>query len=270
MRTLSLGGVRFSLQGDARWSMDPEDAELSLPADAQPVVAHVQLQIDADPALSPHGDRGIGWQIEGARVRVRSRGVRAELQRRADGNYIGQARVSTGSSTLSALLNATACALIDAAGGLILHAVALTDGQHTTALIGPPDAGKTTAANLCAGMRWVARDRLSVAPLQGQALCWALAGGEPLAIPQHAGGGLALTSIVRVERTAGGQPGAAQVQRVDAATAALLLRESIHAPEGADEGILVERALWLAGVATVARLRSPLDAPLPVDILLRP
>jgi hypothetical protein len=250
--------------------MEPEDVELSLPADVHPVVARAQLEIAPDPSLAARGDRGIAWQLQGEQVEVRSRGVRVALSRQADGSYVGRARLSTDLQTLSALLNATACALIDAAGGLILHAVAVTDGARIAALIGPPDAGKTTAANLCAGLRWLSRDRLVVAPHEGRALCWALAGGEDLSIPQHLGGGLPLTRLLRVERVRDEADATTRVQPVDAPTAALLLRESIHAPEDADEGVLLERALWLCGAVPVARLRSALDEPLPVDTLLQP
>jgi hypothetical protein len=258
MSELVLGGIRFALYDDQPWALDAEDAELSLPADSAPVLAQAFLTLTPDAALQGNEDAAIDWRRDGTFVHVRSRGTRVTLEERQAGVFVGEARLSTGLSTTSALLNAVACALAYERGGLVLHAVALASGSELIAVIGPPNAGKTTAANLCTGLRWYARDRLVVAEVAGRIFAWPLAGGEDISLPQHAGGPLQLSSLVRIVR----DPGDTRVENINAGEAVLLVRESTHAPAAMDEGLLLDRALWLSTRLPVRRLRSRLDAPL--------
>jgi len=263
MKELMLGGVRFCLHHHDDWVLDAEDAELAWPADTAPVATQASLTLIADASLKDSEDAAIAWHRTEGRLSVRSRGMRAVLVEQSAGAFEGEARLSTALTTTSSLLNALACALIYARGGLVLHAVGLVERSELTAVIGPPDAGKTTAANLCTGSCWYARDRLVVAEVAGRIFAWPLAGGEDIHLPHYTGLPLRLSELVRVSRDAGDT----RIEDVSVEEAALLIRESTHAPADVDEGHLLDRSLWLASHLPVRRLHSRLDAPLSLRFL---
>lgn len=259
---LLFGGVRFELSGGARLTMGEEDAALAWAAEAAETAeafAQARIEVEASTTDAATTDPGIGWSRSVAGITLRSRGLSAELQRVAPGEYGGTAQLSAAHRTWTTLLNATACALAYAEGGLVLHAAALTDGADAVALIGPPGAGKTRACKLAEGMRWYALDRLVVVAHAGRTGAWPLAGGEEVPLPQHRGDPLPLRALAHVEESRG----ATALRPASQGEAVLLLRESIHAPEqGEDEGELLARAHSLARVLPIARLQTSFDGPL--------
>ncbi len=256
---LLFGGVRFELSGGADLAMDAEDADLAWPSETAAAFAQAHIEVEASAPDAATTDPGIAWSRSDAGITLRSRGLRAQLQRIAPGEYRGWAQLSATHRTRTTLLNAVACALAYAEGGLVLHAAALTDGADAIALIGPPGAGKTRACRLAEGMRWYALDRLVVVAHDSRTGVWPLAGGEAVPLSQHAGNPVPLRALAHVEESRG----AAALRPASEGEAVLLLRESIHAPEqGEDEGELLARAHSLARALPIARLQTSFDGPL--------
>ncbi|MDH5674439.1 MAG: hypothetical protein OEZ06_20095 [Myxococcales bacterium] len=264
MEPFVFGGVRFELRDAIGLELDAEDARYCFAADA-PSLATLELDLErerenASEGESPeHRDAGITWQRGPERIDLRSRGLAAELKCSGEGRYLGRARVDAGQRTLTTVMNAAACALSYASGGLILHAAAITDGQRAVALIGPSGAGKTTALRQSGAARFYALDRISVARRGGRVWAWPLAGGEEVDRQQYREGVLELATLVRVGRAQ--QP---RVERATGPAAMLLIRESTHAPqqrglEGEDEANLLERAFELSTAMPVYRLWAPLE-----------
>ena len=257
-RAFVFGGVAFDVypSPEVGWELGDEHRLFRSPFDTDPVFARLHCVIAAAPELADEFSRAIDWSWQGDVALVRTAAARAELRDLGGGAFVTTALVAPGDRGCSNLVTAVTGALADRVGGLVLHASGIEVDGGAVLFIGPSGAGKTTAANHCAGARWFARDRAIVYPTERGWYTTAMCGGDPVELERSSRSALPLRAILRVRR---GED-VAVFRDLGLAEALGVLRESAQSvvSDAAAEGELLDRASRVHGESRVGELRSVL------------
>ncbi len=259
-RRFGFGGVAFelSLAPGLRWRLTDELRAFSGADDEGPHAGVVRACVRAAPrARGPVTDRTIGWRWTGDDCEVSASALSARLRHVQAKRYAATALVPMDAWGTHSLLNGLSAAVVDRAGGLLVHAATVTLDGQALLFIGHTGAGKTTAANLCAGARWLGHDRAVLYPHRGAWFVSGLPGGEACALPRDARRVRPLGGIFAIAH--GSRP---ELEDLSVARAAAVLRQSVQAPAGAAEVELLGRVAALAASGRVRRLHTALGAPL--------
>lgn len=270
--TLAYAGVGFRLRFRAG------EGELCLPGVYRdyvkgygevPCVAQVVCQLDWDSKLGPAAGpldylrwrRGGGesaWQVANNRLR-------AVVRRVAPQRYEARVSVAHGVEACAALVRQIAALLVEAEGGLNLHAAALDLDGVAVIFTGPSGAGKSTACELAPSARCLAYDQLTVYPVEAGFRAWALPWGNPTRLARSSACELPVAAVLRVVRGASrptvtlAEPGAGLFVVRDAATVS---DDTLEA-----EQQRLEASLTLCSRVPVGHIHTVLGHP--VDGLLR-
>jgi len=260
------GGVAFevSTAPALRWALIEDHARFGAPFDEGPVAASVRVAASSVTAF-PRAPRDVRYTWRGGHARVETHGVRADLRELGPGSFACSALVGAQRGDCGSLCTALAGALVDRVGGLVLHASAIELEGGAVLFVGPSGAGKTTAANHCAGARAFAKDRAAVYRTEAGWFTAPMAGGDEIELPGAERRVLPLHAILRVER---GEDAVA-VEGCDPLAAVRVLRESaqLGARDVDSEGALLERLLTIAAQAPVGIVRTRLGAPVVPSLL---
>jgi hypothetical protein len=261
----AFGGVAFEVLADkgVEWALREGYERHVVPADSTPVVADVICSVSVDRLITQageHSTRGFCFREVDGRRGVFSRELRAELSRVAPSRYAATARIIAGGDGLSALLLGLASAIVQAEGGLNVHAAAVELAGQALLFLGPSGAGKSTAASLCAGANVFAYDRVSVVCRAGRLFALSLPGGSAIEGTPSDHHCLPVAALLRVRRGLQ-QP---SLQRLDGAAALFAVRESI---EVSDTSTLAEEqrlgvATQVCESAPIYEIRTVLGHPL--------
>lgn len=280
----AIGAVAFEILSDTPLCFEPAVERYRLHPDAHPVVADVICSVAVDPrsfaGVSPSGEVRVE-RVEDAdpngRSELRLRAPRAQcsLNRVAQQRYACSARIADEPSALTSLLYMVSEAIVQAEGGIVMHAAGVELDGRAVLYVGPSCAGKSTAATLTAGAAMFAYDHVAiVAPADRSAdtLAYGLPGGTPARMSQSAHAVLPLAGIFRIfqarEAVAeAGREAAYEVayetayeprgELLSGAKALFLLRESV---ECADVSIKGEQARLHAAAAIAASTRVRVGA----------
>jgi hypothetical protein len=249
-----MGAVELSLDAPEAWALGEEHRRFLSPGVAPLLRVHARAREVG--RLPPVPDpRAVIATRRGDAGTVATRDVRARWRRVAPGRYEAEAEVADPRFGPSHLMTALVAATTEAEGGLVLHAVALVADARPVLLLGPTDAGKTTAAEACRTARWIARDRVAVLPGADGWVLWGMPGGDPLSTPQAPPGLHRVGRALRVRRAAG----ATRVVPLSPAAAVARVRECVQAVAGGD---LLASVADLCQHASVAQLTGDLVGPL--------
>lgn len=248
MGTWAIGGVGFTVDGFEEEDLSEEHRRFVAPVD------RALLRVRVAPGPGERSESRDPRRIEGGEGWVRTVDAHARWRRTGAAAFEADATLAPPHG-LSHLTTALTASLVEAEGGLVLHAAAVIVDGRAALLIGPSGAGKTSAANLCEGCRWLARDRVAV--LDDRA--WAMPGGDEIALPQAPNVPTPVGAILRVRRA--DQP--AEVRRLDPVRALFALRESTQA---IGDGASLDAPLALAERLGVHELRGRLEGSL-TDLL---
>jgi hypothetical protein len=262
------GGVAFECSASFPFLLDEEHGELAGAFEDGPVVAAVHCAIERSSSgrRFPDRPRHIAARRLGPdTLEVESATSHTLLRRLDHGRYVAMARVAEHRSASGALLTSVSGALVEAEGGLVLHATAVELEGAAHVFIGPSGAGKTTAARLVAGAQWFARDRAAVFPLGGRWWVARHAGGSPVGLAPSSATVLPLAGIYRVVHGRV-RP---SLEEPSAPRAMALLRESVQGGITGHEEARLDTISDLVGDGRVHVLRTVLgrglrDALLPV------
>jgi hypothetical protein len=184
--------------------------------------------------------------------------------------YACAARIADGSGALTSLLNMVVAAIVQAEGGVVLHAAGIELDGRAVLFLGPSGAGKSTAATLTHGATMFAHDHVAVVvkPVAGErehaveregavesALAWAygLPGGSPARMAQTSHAVLPLAGVFRVFQPAPhAQDTSSRITRGElfgGARALFIVREAV---ESADVSLEGEQARLNAAAAIAA------------------
>lgn len=205
--------------------------------------------------LSVRWNRDSGW--------VRGRGIKARVRSLGANRFAASATWGPHALSEDPLVDALAPLLVERCGGLVLHAATSEIDGEAVAFVGPSGAGKSTAVAL-ANRPVFSRDKLIVVRPPGRDgwWCWPLAQGSgPDGVPASTHSALPLAAVVRVSASS---DGTVRCDRVGAADAIFLLREStvpLEETADAEHGRLEVIAALAAGVP-VRRLHTVLGAPI--------
>jgi hypothetical protein len=239
-RQFVFGGVAFEVLADKtlRWELPAGYERHVVDQGSTPVIADVICSVSVERGL-PTLANPIGplpcFRDDHERTLIFSSEVRAELSRVAPSRYAAAARVTAGAQGLSAMLLGIASAIVKAEGGLSLRAVAVVlGGRSVVVFLGPAGAGKTAAANLCAGAQVFARERVNLIQQAGQLVALSLPGSAAITLPDANPLCLPVAALLRV-RQGGPEPLLVRLDPADqiAAVSESLERSDVSA--GAEE-----------------------------------
>jgi hypothetical protein len=261
----AFGGIAFELLADkgVQWELRDGYERHVVAADSTPLVADVICSVSIDRLITQADEpstRGFCFRDIDGRRSVTSRELRAELSRVAPSRYAATARIIAGADGLSALLLGLASAIVQAEGGLNVHAAAVELDGQALLFLGPSGAGKSTAAGLCTGAKVFAYDRVAVVCRAGRLFALSLPGGnaiEGAPSDQHC---LPVAALLRVRRGLQ-QP---SLRRLGGAAALFAVRESIEISDTSTQA--EEKRLGVAAQlcesAPVYEIRTVLGHPL--------
>ena len=222
---VAFAGVDFSLHlpRDFRFELPPDYVDYLVAGDEAPVCAHVECYVELDANLGAH--RGalsdVTWRREPGRLLLDNARVQAVLENTGPGRYRAKVLLAdtrgcehqlamAANDTRAALpepqagpallLRFIAAALIEAEGGLNLHAAAVDMGGIAIAFCGPSGAGKSTACDLCPNARGLAYDQLVVYSVAETTFAWALPWGNSSKLARGNACVLPLGALLRVTR----------------------------------------------------------------------
>jgi hypothetical protein len=263
-----LGGVAFEMcpAPGISWTLGDEHRMFAGAYSISPVAGEVHAVVSPAPELRENIGREIRWQWDGDVAHLETGRVRAELRRLGRGRYAATALVVPDAFGCSSLVTALTAAIVKREGGLVLHAAGVELDGRAVLFIGPSGAGKTTAANHCQGLRWIARDRAAIYPTPLGWYAAGMAGGDVIELPPASARVLPLGAIYRIGRGVE-TVAAVPLQGVDAIRA---LRESVQsiAASPIEESARLDAIVRVSDACTVGRLETCLGAPL-VDTLRR-
>lgn len=216
------GGVRFVLASDVRLA----EAYHPFCADSGLSFAECLVEVVEDEASfdlkSPAREIHFTW-TEG-RAAIHSHLLRGSIVEERPGHYRAAIQIRS-IRDFGPLCTSIASALHVRHGGLILHATAISVESKAFLFIGPSGAGKTTAANLCKGAKWLARDRAAVFFHNNRPFVAAMAGGDEVALEFAGAQPCEVSAIFRVLHA-----DVCAVSPVDTIRAIRILRESAQLP----------------------------------------
>lgn len=261
LRLLSFGGVEIELltAPDFRLVLPESHADLVSRPEGPPPVARVACNVTVDASLSD--DPGESREIVLSAGRLRTKGVRARLRRLGRGGWVAAARVAPGAQSMGRLLDGLSAAILEQAGGLLMHAAGVELDGLAYLFIGPSGAGKTTAAGQVFGARSFCVDRVAVALSNDETRAFVLPGGtDPIdGAPKSPRRSLPLGGVLRVV-----QAQALDVRAIAPHEALMMVRESVFSADRdrTAEHLRLDAIERLIGRVPVARLKTPLGAPL--------
>ena len=266
----AFAGVAFELVGDGLLDFQPPAAygEYLAETGSLPVAASVCCELVTDPGLGQclSSLRSVSWShLPDGGCRITGGYMVAELALVAPGRYSGVVRVAKDPYGAAACLRFVAAALVEARGGLNLHAAAIDLDGQAIAFTGPSGAGKSTACDLAPAARCLAYDQLAVYPSGDGYFGWALPWGKSSRLARTPACALPMRAVLRVGR-GDARP---QIRLADAAHALFVLREAATVSES---GIDAEQrrlgaALALAEQVAVGHIDTVLGHD--IDGLLR-
>lgn len=263
-------GVDFILEGEGLHAFAPPAVygEYLMPEGSAPMAAQVRCQLVPDHSLGqPMGGLNqLSWTFDaGGHCSLRGSYMRADLARSGPQRYHGQARFAPDAWGAAAVLRYIAAALVEAQGGLNLHAAAVDLDGYAVAFTGPSGAGKSTACDLAPSARCLAYDQLAVYRSGGQVYAWALPWGKSSRLPRSSACVRPLRAVLRVVRGTE----RSVIRPAGAASALFVLREATTVTDG---GLEAERrrldaAFALMECVAVGHIETVLGCP--IDALLR-
>jgi len=260
------GGVAFevSTAPALRWELSGDHRRFGAPFDEGPVAASVRVAATSMSALG-HTPREVIYAWADGAARVRTNGLQVDVRELAPRSFAASALVGQQLGDCGSLCTALAGALVDRVGGLVLHASGIELAGGAVLFVGPSGAGKTTAANHCAGAQAFARDRAAVYPTAAGWFTAPMAGGDEIELPDSGRRVLPLHAILRVERA--GAVG--RIDGCDPVGAVRVLRESaqLGARDRDEEGALLDRLLAIATQTQVGIVHTRLGEPLVPTLL---
>ena len=262
-RRLCYGGIRFELLGEL-----PPDGRAAehIHAASGIGVADVYCSVFRDPSLARNPfARQLAAEPFQDGVRVDTSCTRASVLCTGTNRFAATVRI--GSDDLDDLLTPVVAAVAELGRGLVLHAASVELDGQVYAYVGPSGAGKTTAVGLTEDAGWYSRDRLVLHPHRGEWWAWPLAGGSDVPdLPRSLEHALPLAAVLRVRHGR-----AVETKKSSAATAALLVRESMMAPHKPGAGgrltSALDRALQLTHDVFVGEIHTVLGESIPSALL---
>lgn len=263
--SIDYGAIRFRIRSrSASLELPPGDEEFLRSCDAAettPPMMTCDVVLEAASAgedLPPVSERLPRWTFEESGGTLEFAFCRAMLRTTAEGGV--QVRASTDGTpfTTSSLLSALTAAMVQRAGGLVLHATGIELDGKGILFVGPSGAGKTTAADLCHGARWIARDRAVVLPTSQGVRVWGLVGGTPGTLERSERHHVPLSAVLRVHQ---GREDPT-LDWCDSVRAAFLLRESTFSGLGVPEPSCWSAIDRLREAARVGEVFTVLGRPL--------
>lgn len=250
-----MGGVAFEVafEGDALALGEEHLRFVSPPELARPLVV-----VKVDASVRSAGPREDPRRIDAGPDWVRTADAHVRWRREGHGRYAAEAELEAPYG-LSHMTTALTGALVSAEGGVVLHAAAVVLEERAVLLIGPSGAGKTSAACLCGGTRWLAKDRVALLPTSAGWRAWGMPGGDDITLPQAPNRPLPVAAIARVRRA----DEAPSLRRLDPLRALVALRESTQTA-GSEPALDAPAAL--AEAVPVYELRGRLDRPLTASL----
>lgn len=258
----TFGGVAFEMcpAPEFEWNLGDEHRLFCGGYSTSPVAARVHCVASPAPELEASAGREIRWQWDGEVARVSTARARVELRRLASGCYAASATIVPSEAGCSALVTALTGTVIHREGGLVLHAAGVEIEGRASLFIGPSGAGKTTAANHCAGARWMARDRVAVYPTPLGWYAAGMAGGDPIELPRAPGRVFPIRSVSRILRA----KERASIRPARPAEAVRYLRESLQTSKGGpeEEASCLDRLLAFHADLPLTLLETKMGEPL--------
>ncbi len=249
-----LGAVAFEIcpSPGLDFELSAEHALFRGAYSTSPIAGHVHCVVSPSPELEESVERKVSCRWEGELAHVSTGRARAELRQLGPGRYAASAFVVPDESGCSALVTALTAAIVEREGGLVLHAAGVELDGRAALFIGPSGAGKTTTANHCRELRWMARDRAVVyrTPLGWYAA--GMPGGDPIDLPRSHGRVFPLGGICRIVKNTVGP----RVLRLEGARAVFKLRECVQSSAGIDEADALERVEAFAREARICELET--------------
>ena len=261
LRRLRFGGVEIELLTAADFRLVLPETHVDFVSRAQGAapVPRVACNVTVDPSLAE--DPSETREIVFSGGRLRTKGVRARLQRLGRGGWVATARVAPQPLAIGRLLEGLSAAILEQAGGLLLHAAGVELDGLAYLFIGPSGAGKTTAAGQVFGARSFCVDRVAVAMRGDETRAFPLPGGtEPVdGAPKSPHMSLPLGGVLRIV-----QAQALDVRGMAPHEALMTLRESVFSADRdrTAENLRLDAVVRLVGRVPVARLETSLGAPL--------
>lgn len=248
------GGVAFDVcpARELTWALTDEHRGFVADYATSPVAGLVHCSVSSAAELADDHRREIEWSWDGDVAQISTGRLRAELRWLGGAHYAARAQVAPDTSGCTSLCTAIAAAVVNHRGGLVLHAAGVELDGRAVLFVGPSGAGKTTAANHCAGTRWMARDRAAIYPTPLGWYAAGMAGGDPIELPRADARVAPLAGIFRVRHATELMIGSAS-----GAKAIAILRESVQAPPATLEAELLGRIAsaadegWVGVASTV-------------------
>lgn len=275
----ALGGVAFELLAagptDAGFTLEPDAARYAVAAERHPVVADVLCSVAVDDALfadsSPYGGLeladGAFEQLAQGELVLRAPRVQATLCRLSPQRYACSALIAGDPRALTALLRSIVAIVVQAAGGVVLHAAGVALDDQAVVYVGPSGAGKSTAATLTDGARMFACDHVALVPQpSGGVLAYGLPGGTAAAMPFTEQVVWPLGAVFRVLRDGptAPMPHSPRARALQGADALFALREAVEPVDDSmfAEGARLNAVSAIAGEATIGALHTVLGMPI--------
>lgn len=257
-----LGGVAFEIcpAPGVTWSIGDEHRGFLGAYSISPVAGEVHAVVSPAPELAHGAKREIKWAWDGDVAHIETGRVRAELRRLGRGRYAATALIVPDEAGCASLCTALIAAIVKREGGLVLHAAGVEVDGRAVLFIGPSGAGKTTAANHCGGLRWMARDRAAVYPTPLGWYAVGMAGGDPIELPRANARVFPLGGIYRIAK---GTDGVSAIP-LRGVAAVRALRESVQSVAGSldEESARLDAIGRVSDACPVGLLRTHLGVPL--------
>ncbi|MGE0785046.1 MAG: hypothetical protein AB7S26_05105 [Sandaracinaceae bacterium] len=250
------GGVAVEMlrSRDEGFEFGPELEKLASVDPGATVAGSVHVTATCIPEEQVGDARAIDWRWDGVGCELRAGPTRAQVRQLSERRFAATAVSPPTPWGMDSLLGGLSSLVINRAGGLILHASAVSLGSEAVLFIGRSGAGKTTAANQCLGARSIAHDRAVAFPRGDRWWAAGLRGGEACDLPPEPCSSLSLGAvfIVVADRRV-------RVERLETTTAVLRLRESAFALNAHEEQrFVLERVAALVATNRVFALHTAL------------
>ncbi len=260
---LAFGGVAFELLSTAPLQREGEAERYCLPPSAHPVLADVLCAVSIDAPCfegsSPFGPLEIERAGDGE-ILLRAPRVLASLREVGPSRYACSARIAQHPSALSSLLRSISAVILQAHGGVIVHAAGIELDGRAILYTGPSGAGKSTAAALTEGATMFAHDHVALVARDATVMAYGLPGGASARMTQTCDVVLPLAGVFRIRRG----EAVARGERLQGARALFALRESVESADVSmhDEQARLQAVSAIAASANVGTLFTVLGKPL--------
>jgi hypothetical protein len=260
---LAFGGVAFELLSSVRLAREPEVERYCLAPSAHPVIADVLCAVTVDPALfadsEPYGHLEVERTGEEELV-LRAPRVVASLRKVGPARYACSVRIAPHPGAFSELTRSVSAAIVQAEGGVIVHAAGIALDGRAVVFTGPSGTGKSTAATLTEGAAMFAYDHVALVAHEGRVLAYGLPGGRAARMAQTDDVVLPLACVLRIQRGEGTPHG----QLLHGARALFTLREAVESSNDAlpDEQARLHSVSTLAAHVPIGVLHTVLGMPL--------